>query len=380
MRKNVFFYRGRTQFENVGDLLINKALLDVLSRYGEVFVDDIDMPKEYLTQLLSGLDKNVKQISKQKITIYKWFIFAFLCRNLFNGANKYVVGVPGHVFNLSKQKENGISLKKAASSLLQTLYKVLGTKYFTIGISLGPFSEQVKDDYRFKYQGCSFLGVRDPQSLAYAKEQLNIDNTILMPDLAWAYDVEKFHPILSDSNTSDNIIVMSFRGALVGKVRDEIYMNKLKEALLTVVDVFSGYKFILAYQVEFDKEINREIYQLLQGKIDVELKDSILSLDDAVSLYSKANYIISNRLHVLLLGLKAGSVPLALTDIANHDKLRELFNNNEMSENLLDMETLSSEDLNDQKLAALIGKDYVELRQQNFTSVIENLNKKLNND
>lgn len=368
MKKNVFFYKGRTQFENIGDLLINKALLDTLSRYGKVYVDDSSIPNNYLTELFRGLNDNVKQVSKQKKGAYRWFLLFFLIRNCFSNVNTYIVGVPGHVFDLSSRKGSK-SLKEVAFSIQKRVYKALKAKYFTIGISLGPFSKESIAEYAKEFRSNAFIGVRDQQSYHYAKLQLKIEKAILIPDLAWAYDMNKFHPALAPKRKE--IIVLSFRGALVGKKRDDAYMAKLKKALLALSESFKEHKFVLAYQVEFDKEINREIFELLRDKVDIEIIDRLLFLDDAVSVYSEAKFVISNRLHVLLLGLKSGSTPLGLTDIANHDKLRELFNDNGLIGNLLDTEDFSKEDFFQNNLEDLVSKDYNGLRERNFKEITE---------
>ncbi|VEB69383.1 polysaccharide pyruvyl transferase [Raoultella ornithinolytica] len=43
-----FLYRPQTQYENLGDALISKNLLDILSTQGNVYIDDRGVPSNYI--------------------------------------------------------------------------------------------------------------------------------------------------------------------------------------------------------------------------------------------------------------------------------------------------------------------------------------------
>ena len=59
--KNKIAYIVATQYDNVGDLLINKCLIDELSLHGKVYLDTKNVPKEFKNELLKNT-KNVDEL------------------------------------------------------------------------------------------------------------------------------------------------------------------------------------------------------------------------------------------------------------------------------------------------------------------------------
>ena len=67
MNKNVIFYQAHTQFENTGDLIISKSLLDLLRPCGRLIVNDHGVPLPFVQQLgVSEDEKLIKYLMLNK--------------------------------------------------------------------------------------------------------------------------------------------------------------------------------------------------------------------------------------------------------------------------------------------------------------------------
>src|SRR5690606_7270723 len=97
-----------------------------------------------------------------------------------------------------------------------------------------------------------------------------------------------------------------------------------------------GVEYVLSYRVDFDRDINKDLRERIKGHASVEFRDGTLTLDEALKLYASAGVVISNRLHVLLVAILAGSIPVALTDLETHAKITDLFRDNGLDEYLVD--------------------------------------------
>ena len=95
----------------------------------------------------------------------------------------------------------------------------------------------------------------------------------------------------------------------------------------------------------------KEIYDQLSDVSNLTLCKELITLDNAAEYYGKAKYILSNRLHVLLLGYKYGAPTICVSDIEKHRKIRGIFTDNGLQDVLLDFNTSSKQLLS--QLAAL---------------------------
>lgn len=332
-KDKVFYYSGYTQFENTGDLLINKTLLDIVSSNGSIVVNDKNMPIDYKNALLNDINNIVKF---SELAIEKSFtkvIFLALFKNfIFRNKEIFILENPGH--HMSKLIKPGKNQYKEL--LIKNIQKKLNCKILKIGVTLGPYSNSMGVFSSIISKFYYSILVRDFKTLDLANN-FNFKNVSYIPDLAWAYNHEKFIEKTAISIPQTKYFVISFRDAMEGKVRDFEYYNQLQNSIEQILITNSEYKIVLSYQVEFDRIVCKDLFALFGTKYDITFIDKCLSISDAMYLYSKSEMVISNRLHVLLLAIKAGTLPIAITNVDKHFKLVSMFYDENVKECVFDV-------------------------------------------
>lgn len=226
------------------------------------------------------------------------------------------------------------------------LLAYLGCRFLRIGVTLGPYSDEM-----FAYQAkvsklYHTILARDHKTMDEL-EKFNFHNFDYIPDLAWAYSRDlssNGHQHLFDS-FSKKFAVLSFRDCIEGSVRDSDYFSSMLKSLKKVFSHFKDYKFVLTYQVEYDKAVCEEIQREFASLYDIEFHDGLLSVEEAFHIYSNAEFVLSNRMHVLMLAVKANTLPIALTNTSEHFKLVSIFKDENMEDCLFDIEGLETDTL-----------------------------------
>ncbi|MEL7585431.1 MAG: polysaccharide pyruvyl transferase family protein [Prolixibacteraceae bacterium] len=232
----------------------------------------------------------------------------------------YVLEPPGHFFT-SQAKP----LWRDWSILITYRFlSLLGCKRVVLGLTLGPF-EDAYAKFLGKTSGSYFqIGLRDRESLNLA-EKYSFSNTTYIPDLAW-YSQEEYAKM-----SQSLYVLLSFRDSVTGTRRDMPYFNALTDALDKVLPDL-GKKILLFYQTVYDRNACLDIFDRYQDKHDIEFIDKCLSHTEASILYSGAELVISNRMHVLVPALKANTLIFSITDTQRHCKLRSVLYENDIPE------------------------------------------------
>lgn len=316
--KKIVFFQARTQYENTGDVLINKSLLDHLKRYATLLVNDSDMPEWYVDEL--GVEETEK-ITETGGSFNRFMLKSAISR-FFNRDKPRVyliAGPPGHQF--------GNSLGKAArdtfSGIIFFGLQLLGVKIIKIGFSIGPIGKKVEFSEKFRSVFTNFYYVRDTLSLALVKS-IGIKKAKLFPDLAWSY---KSLPINSSLSIVDKRkLLFTFRGNIVTGHEDSAYLKKLVDFVGAVLMKYHlQYECIICYQVEMDRDFCLKIYEELCTKYNVQFIDGQIKLDTAPNLYRDSVAILTNRLHGALLAYKYGALPIIVTDVEKHIKIKGIY-------------------------------------------------------
>lgn len=315
------YYDTRTQYENNGDLLISLALINELKRYGTVIIDDNGAPAWYTSELAS-LGTEGLSLRSKNTTIKHLLLESINFGRKNQKSVKYLFLVPGHVTSAAGTLA---SLKRAAA--LATL-KIFGVRIVRVGLSIDIKTSRAVD--RLLLKNYYYLGLRDKQSLIKAKEA-QAKNVDYFPDLAWLY-----HPPRNAFKKRKKQITISFRSSSLGVTHDS---ERLKDTLQSLFELlraeeFKSHKVVIAYQVLYDKEACREIAAYLKNKnqTDIEYINEKLSLTDSVELYSQSEYVISNRLHVLLIAAACRAVPIPLIKKGENRKIESIFEDNQLDE------------------------------------------------
>ncbi|MFT4202325.1 MAG: polysaccharide pyruvyl transferase family protein [Chitinophagaceae bacterium] len=323
--KNVFLYLGGTQFENVGDLLINRSLLYHIANYGEILLLEQHYPADYLKALVQDIP-NVKILtafpSRKQLFVRKWRDRQTICR----------LETPGHVFDT-----NWMPQSNWKSKLVQFVdHFVLGIRKIRFGVTLGPFASFNEQFYIDNYKSYRLLCVRDKPSLEWCVRH-GIKNSFYIPDLAWGYPTEVMHLGGQPPKQKKNQVLLSFRGNLIGTELDMPYLQQIIQALEYIMPLLSGCELVLVQQVDFDLSSNTYIWNHFKGRYAMRLVTETYTLDGAVSAYAEAPYVLTNRLHVFLLALKAGSFPITVTDTERHPKLVNQLREQQLEHLLVDV-------------------------------------------
>ena len=324
--KNIIFFSAQTQYQNLGDLIISKILLDNLRTYGTMVIDDRGVP-EWFSQELQI--KNDERASKYNMK-FKLLASVFALKALFQPNNQiYYILNPGHFYSVPINKKDYIKslLKTITTVIFLAYFKIIGVRVCRFGASIGPFSKigQIAEKLQAKFM--YFYSVRDTKSKDYANK-LGIDKVELFPDMAWLMQAPSPSNTLVKSNDENEYVIFSFRESTHALDDPGVY----RESLLLVLDeivktmcVKNQKKLLISYQVDFDYEFCRDISNRYKDEFDVTFIEKKIDIQSTYDLYSRAAMIFSNRLHVLMFAMVCGSTPVAVVDGLKHEKIIGIF-------------------------------------------------------
>lgn len=334
---NYIYYQTKTQFENAGDVLINKALIENLRNYGELkcncsksisneFIKELgilEKEKLYCANGLSCACKILKQSIKAKI----------------NGDKVYIVSGLGHQWggNISSY------LKNITAGCIFALYRLLGIKIVKIGMSIGPITKFQGITEKFRSKFINYYYVRDTKSLNLCKK-IGIKKAKICPDMSWLYLNKKYKCL-----NKNNIVTVSLRESVLNE-KDENYINLMLKKCDMVLNYISekndnNIKVIFLYQVKRDYDFCKRAYNYFKENYDCEFIENQVILSTASEYYTKSSYNISNRMHSLLLGYKYGSLPIAVIDSKKHIKISQTLIDNELDDFIVDIKNGKVEDI-----------------------------------
>ncbi|HIZ87537.1 MAG TPA: polysaccharide pyruvyl transferase family protein [Candidatus Coprenecus pullistercoris] len=297
------YFLCATQSSNLGDLLINKMLIDELCKYGFVFVDCYNIPlefKKYILENNNAVDVyNAKGFSIKKGNIAKFNFF------LKENDIQCFTQSPGPLGKLSRK----YSIYFKLISLILKFHKI---KYFLIGNCCSraiALKEKISIDYANAYY------LRSKSSQKYLLSY-HIKNVNYIPDIAFLY---RNKAIISKKN---KIAALCFR-----EIKSDY--NSFIKWLQQIVSLLKAYDYQieLIYQVATDKDFTYKVHEDISKRFkDISLKNNIIWYDN-INYYSGKAMIISNRLHSLLLGAIHNAIPIALCDNSPETlKINDVYN------------------------------------------------------
>lgn len=296
------YYICATQTNNLGDLMINKMLVDELCKYGKVYLDAFGIPDEFKAPLLNN--KNVIDVSTLGFTvkrlsinnIYKYI--ALLSKNDI----KLITRSPGPLEEPSEKIRLGFSLVNKVASLFKVRVVYFGNCC----------SEALSNGHKLKSTSMDEIYVRSQNSLEYAKKFLSCPISYI-PDMAYLMLTSKVYE-------KKKIVIVDYR-----EVADANEHSIADLRLIIRGFRLLGYAVELYYQVKSDKESMLSLYDILKDE-GVTMRKDLLWYDDIEEFYSDKAYIISNRLHSLLFGAAYGVIPIARISKDSHiSKIMHVF-------------------------------------------------------
>jgi polysaccharide pyruvyl transferase WcaK-like protein len=281
----VSFFSPKTQFENVGDALINREMIELASLNSRVILDLSRCPAEFNETL--GLNDNEK-VEKVNFGFLNLFFSMVLNRILLRECFYFLS--PGGYFG---EVEKLDYFKRIMNSLVLFILHIIGVKICHFGVSyerLGPnFSKVIKYRSLFLHSHV----VRDKLSYDYANS-LGIKVSGVCPDLAY----NLFSPE-EKLKAEGKVICFSFR------VDQHPRQKDLVKNIITELDksYSDDYKFIFYSQVTRDSEYMKDLAQETSKNTErnVEFIEIIGDINKTMSFFQSVDYVLSNRLHVLLM-------------------------------------------------------------------------------
>jgi polysaccharide pyruvyl transferase WcaK-like protein len=334
--KPLIFFNVHTQYENLGDMVINRNLLFLLRKHGEVIVNDNDTPQDFLD--------NLGVVSEERFTNKysgRFFLKVLTVALKLRGKKDiYLFIPPGH-------RVSDLKVKQLILSLILIIFSILGIKVCEVGVSIGSFNWMKQLAEKLKSGFIHFYGVRDKLSRDIGN-QYGIKNLSLVADLSLAYPLMLEHNkkyanqehgdyLIKELEGLSNFSVLSFRIDTTDP-KTKNYSESVTSYILETVAKLNQ-PLVLAYQVTQDKVYMAELYEKLKSKGHaVRFIDIQLDLAGAELLYSRAQYVLSNRLHVLLFAALVNSLPIAIINPADNRKISALFADAHLNELILDVE------------------------------------------
>lgn len=277
-----------TQYENVGDLLINKMLVEEVAKYGDVYLDCPHAPENFRQYLFTNenvIDINQKyQVSFKKSNIIRFLLF------LKHHDIQMFLQSPGPI-------KKGKGFGHFYFSLAHRLVKFIGIPYCYIGKCCSAVAAKKE---RISLNNVAAAYVRSYSGVEYIK-QLGYNHVDYIPDLAF---------LLKDRVTvsaKKKTAVLTFREIKNEKEKFLEWLNNVVSYLLQ-----NGYQVEFFYQVKRDERFMKELYSQFDSN-SVKFIENIIWYD-SFGYYADKEIVISNRLHSLLVGAVYDVIPLAYND------------------------------------------------------------------
>lgn len=302
---NVSFLSVNTQFENLGDALINRELVKLLAANGRVVVDVGKAPEWFVNML--ELPVGVECVFGRRL------LFFSLLKERAAGNAVYYFFMPGGAFG--EISFLGL-VKKLALLIPFFLLKLVGVRFCNVGLSYERLGKKFKIFLRTRGWIMHKVFVRDDESSSIL-DCLGVKHGGVIPDLA--FNIFTVPPVVKDEVSR---VCFSFR--------TDQHLAQLDECCSFVEKVIRnlGGDVRVFFSVQVDRDLSgmNLIRQRIEGKIgrSVGLVHNSRNINDMLSFYGEMDIVVSNRLHVLLLAASVSGRVLAYADSQNR-KISGLF-------------------------------------------------------
>lgn len=317
MARRQAFFSIKTQFDNVGDALINRELIRLVARHAETAVDLSRCPVEFRTTLGLMPSNNVKLVRGT------FRLFLSLLRARLTGGEVYYFLSPGGY-------SGEVSLPRLFSAWINTAI-LYGLNAIGVRVChLGPSYERIGPTFLRILRARSKIlhrhVVRDWASFSLLTE-LGVQVHGRMPDLAFGSV-----PSIPPATTKRQAIALSFRTDQYPDQKAQC--EKIALHVDRIMPVTIPIKVVS--QVGRDTPFAKRIYsRLLESGRPVTLLETSADILGCYNAYRDCRVVISNRLHALLIGSMSGASPIAIVDPDHNAKVIGLFEDCDLSSNII---------------------------------------------
>lgn len=310
-----------TQFDNLGDALINRELISLISGHAEVTIGLSRVPSRFQEKI--GYDF-LSQFTLDKTRGRSRFLLKILFKAL-AGRSCYLFLSPGGWIG---EIDGRLNLRSWFHTLLYYVLSWCGVKICQFGVSYEDLGPKLSLLLRARSRALYCHYVRDSDSENVMKS-LNVKVDGICPDLA-LNGFEKQWP----SRNPDGV-TFSFRSDQYPDQIDDI--KRFIELFIEHYGLDNPVYFVS--QVEKDDEVNRALQTWFNKRFDAqaEVEVDCSRLETTKEFYLRSNIIISNRLHALLLGGSVGNAMIAVPIGSVNKKIVSLFNDLGLEEHIFDV-------------------------------------------
>lgn len=306
------FYSAYTCKGNTGDILINKLQIEEYARYGEVYVDCTDMPMDFCRVIFDTKNPNIRDFVKVYGINYRSRHLIRVLRLLKKEKFTHFTKSPGPYAYIKFPFKT--FLIRVLGALSYFTAKSFGMKVIALGIDLNysqaPQWLQRLNNYYFRvYYQIGIRSLKNTQQLSKA-----LTNVMYIPDMAFLYPLSA----RETCKPKEKRVALSFR-----KVENE---ECLVEILKTICGYFSEkqYEIDIVYQVEEDKAMSKRLFHSIKSD-SIYLTETLIDYY-SLDIYKRYDFVISNRLHVLLMAAMNGSVPYGIiSQNVKENKIKDIF-------------------------------------------------------
>ena len=307
-------YLLATRYDNFGDYVINLELIRLLCGQGQVEIDDFGCDSTFLDQLKSEIGNYRRPATTLKT------LSGLLGAFMKNQTPNFLVLSPGAMAILPKPKW---IFRGFCMYLVLSLLRLRGTKIIRLGVSRKPQGHSLVDRLMILWmRQTDGIYFRDQISLKYYMPHSHHGQRIgYFPDLALYLPCK----ISDEVSARSNVIGLSFRYPEKSTVGESFSLQGLVD--LSVDWHERGYQCRFYHQVEADAKYGAEVAETFRRATQrAEMKViEVNSQDAADHEYVQPQALLTNRLHVALLCLLAGGLPVPVCSKNENAKLFGLF-------------------------------------------------------
>lgn len=297
-------YLMKTQDSNLGDLLINKLLIDLLAEKADRMLFDVSgVSKQFRDALIADVRNPVIFATNRGLGYYLKLLF---CRAFFD----VIIAPPGHA--------GKAGWRHVVPIAFAIYYRLLGVRYMRLGKSIPNNSGLGARLEKLLVRLSHHTMVRDKESLERIRSSKGQQNISCAPDLIVLLSGEKKPAVTTKSG-----LVASFRFDYYPEEKRVAFVKQAAELTAHYARAHS-LPVTLTWQVERDETCVRAIAEELKS---MGFQTSLLgiTLDNLAPTYCSASLILSNRLHVALTSLSLGANAWAVCDPAKDHKIIDAF-------------------------------------------------------
>lgn len=296
--------------DNIGDKLLNKSLVDSLLELG-YSVHNLGFAQTIEQDIVYGCD-NAKNIL-MKLKHYVPAIIKYIIRyhwNLLNESQQINWETISAVIIGGGQLLKHLTVFKYCLLFWYCISKKHHIPFILYGIGIDNDVDFIeKQIYKIVLQGADYINCRDNTSAIIAKQILGKDVEVT-PDIAFTYLVEDIE------NTEESVIIIPYSYVVYqssfgySKTRDEYY-KQIMDLIRNNIQL-DQYRIILSATTSSDAF---ECYSF-QEYLKREGFDSVLieshDVRDIIKLLKSSKYLVSGRMHALILSLLCRVTPIAI--------------------------------------------------------------------